>query len=367
MDCSGVWRFRELVLDLDPRHVVTRGEGNTTLYESSRLRAYTGCEGLLLKHEGENPTGSFKDRGMTVAVSMAKRLGLRAVACASTGNTSASMASYAALAGLDSFVFIPAGEIAFGKLSQALAFGGKTLQIQGDFDDAMEHVEALSQEMGIYLVNSLNPFRIEGQKSIMAELLQQLAWDPPDWVVVPGGNLGNTSAFGKAFEELVRAGVIPSAPRLAVIQAAGANPFYRYINEGLERLEPVKADTLATAIKIGNPVSWPKARRSIEFTDGVVEQVSDREILAAKAQVDRAGIGAEPASCASVAGLKKLVAAGVIGPEQRVVGILTGHLLKDPQQTVDYHLKGGYEDSNAPVGVPNDRSEIRRVLERMLG
>ncbi len=365
LDRSGVWRFRELVLGIDPSSVVTRGEGNTTLYRSAALSDWTGCEGLVLKHEGENPTGSFKDRGMTVAVTMARHLGRSAVACASTGNTSASMASYAALAGLDAFVFVPAGNIAYGKLSQALAYGARTLQIRGDFDDAMGHVEALAGELGIYLVNSVNPFRIEGQKAIMAELLQQLGWQPPDWVVVPGGNLGNVSAFGKAFEELRAGGVIDRAPRLAVVQAAGAAPFYRMMTSGADRLEPVKAETLATAIKIGNPVSWPKARRALESTRGVVEAVDDAAILEAKARVDRAGIGAEPASCASVAGVRKLVEAGVIGPEESVAAILTGHLLKDPDTVIDFHLKGKGPAglANPPVEVDNHRDAIRRVME----
>ena len=368
-DRSGVWRFRELVLDLPARHVVTRGEGDTTLYRSARLAEYSGCAGLELKHEGENPTGSFKDRGMTVAVSMARALGKRAVACASTGNTSASMASYAALAGLEAFVFVPDGGIASGKLSQALAYGGRTLQVAGDFDDAMALVEALAPELGIYLVNSINPFRIEGQKAIMAEMLQQRSWRAPDWVVVPGGNLGNSSAFGKAFEELHAAGLLPRLPRLAVIQAAGANPFYTCIREGRDELVPVKAETVATAIKIGAPVSWQKARRALEVTGGVVEQVTDAEILEAKAHVDAAGIGAEPASCASVAGLRKLVAGGVIAPDAEVVAILTGHLLKDPDAVIAYHLEGGGPAAlaNPPVRVPGDPAVIRRVLEQMLG
>lgn len=367
-DVSGVWRFRELVLDLPADDVVTRGEGNTTLYDSSILADWVGLDRLRLKHEGENPTGSFKDRGMTVAVSMARHLGRKAVACASTGNTSASMASYAALAGLTSFVFLPAGRVASGKLAQALAYGAQTLQVQGDFDDAMREVEALSAELGIYLVNSVNPYRIEGQKTIMAELLQQLSWEPPDWVVLPGGNLGNTSAFGKAFEELHAAGVIARMPRLAVIQAEGASPFYRMTREGSASLEPMKAETLATAIRIGNPVSWPKARRAVERTGGVVEAVTDDEILTAKAWVDRAGIGAEPASCASVAGLKKLVAAGTVAPDASVVAVLTGHVLKDPDRVVSYHLEGeGHPDLvNAPQELPAEREALRRAVAERL-
>lgn len=367
LDRSGVWRFRELVLPLAPEHVVTRGEGNTHLYDAPpALARYAGVEALALKHEGENPTGSFKDRGMTVAVSMARRLGKRAVACASTGNTSASMASYAAMAGMAAFVFVPAGKIAAGKLAQALAYGATTLQLEGDFDDAMGHVEALCAELGIYLVNSVNPFRVEGQKSIMAEMLQQRGWKVPDWVVVPGGNLGNTSAFGKAFDELRAAGLIDRVPRLAVIQAQGANPFYTYVHQGLEAPRPVRAETVATAIRIGNPVSWRKARRALDVTDGVVEQVTDAEILAAKARVDASGIGAEPASCATVAGLRKLVVAGVIAPGADVVGVLTGHVLKDPGAVTDYHLGGEAEGANPPVPAPNDRGALRDLLRARL-
>jgi threonine synthase len=367
-DVSGVWRFRELVLDLPAASVVTRGEGNTTLYTApAPLAEYAGLERLRLKHEGENPTGSFKDRGMTVAVSMARHLGRKAVACASTGNTSASMASYAAMAGLEAFVFLPAGKIASGKLAQAIAYGAHTLQLAGDFDDAMREVEALSEELGVYLVNSVNPFRIEGQKAIMAELLQQCAWDPPDWVVVPGGNLGNTSAFGKAFEELRAAGVISRCPRLAVIQAAGAAPFHAMVQADTHELVPVQAETVATAIRIGNPVSWPKALHALQVTDGVVERVTDEEILAAKARVDGAGIGAEPASCASVAGIRKLRAAGVIGEDEDVVAILTGHVLKDTDCVVRYHLEEEGPGRNKPLEVAAEREALRRAVKERLG
>lgn len=366
-DTSGVWRFREMVLDLPPGEIVTRGEGGTHLYPVPELAAWTGVADLRLKHEGENPTGSFKDRGMTVAVTMAKRLGRTAVACASTGNTSASMASYAAIAGMDAFVFIPAGKISQGKLSQALAYEGKTLQLAGDFDAAMRQVRTVCEETGIYLVNSINPFRIEGQKTIMFELLEQLAWDPPDWVVVPGGNLGNSSAFGKAFRELHAAGLIPRVPRLAVVQAAGANPFYTMMKEGADAPTPVKAETIATAIRIGDPVSWKKARRAVRETAGVVTEVTDAEIMEAKAHVDRAGVGAEPASCASVAGLRRLVREGVVDPGSRVAAVLTGHLLKDPGATVAFHLEGQgpAELANRPVQVEDDADAIRRAVEKL--
>ncbi len=353
VDRSGVWRFRDVLLPLDTQHIVTRGEGNTNLYHAPTVASWVGLDALRLKHEGENPSGSFKDRGMTAAVSVAKRLGMGAVACASTGNTSASMASYAAFAGMEAFIFIPEGKIAYGKLCQALAYGGRTIQIRGDFDAAMALVQEVCASEGIYLVNSINPFRIEGQKAIGLELLQDLAWQVPDWIVLPGGNLGNNTALTAGLLDAFELGLIDKLPRVAVIQAAGANPLYTAFHSGSDQLVPVKANTVATAIQIGNPVSFTKSLRGIQRFDGVVEQVTDQEILDAKAIVDRSGIGAEPASCATVAGIKKLVAAGVIAPDAHVAGILTGHLLKDPDVVVGYHtgklqgIDGAYP--NPPV------------------
>jgi threonine synthase len=349
LDHSGVWRYRELILPLPPSLIVSRPEGNTGLYPvgiencgdsrpgHQRIGQFAGVERLFLKHEGENPSGSFKDRGMTVGVSMAKASGARAVACASTGNTSASLASYAAQVGLPCFVFLPAGNVAAGKLAQTLAYGATTIQIDGDFDAAMRLVEQACNELGVYLLNSLNPYRIEGQKAIGLELLQQLDWQAPDWLVLPAGNLGNTSAIGKAFLQAYQLGLIGHLPRIATIQAAGANPFYRSYMSVFASRETVQAHTVATAIKIGDPVSYTRARRVIEQTNGIVEEVSDDEILAAKSVIDRAGIGCEPASAASLAGMRKLVERGIIKRDERVVGILTGHLLKDsvtgiPQQ-----------------------------------
>jgi len=343
IDRSGVWRFREIILPLEPRHIVTRGEGNTTLYDlgpDSPAARFAQVPRLLFKHEGENPTGSFKDRGMTTGVSVARSLGMTRVACASTGNTSASMASYAALAGMRAVVFIPTGNIAFGKLSQALAYGARTIQVDGDFDAAMKLVEQVSAREGIYLLNSLNPYRLEGQKAIGFELLQDLDWQPPDWIVVPGGNLGNNSAIYKGLSELHCLGLLARLPRLAVIQASGANPLYRAFAAGSETLTPVaNPQTISTAIRIGNPVSFKKSLRAIRETRGIVEQVTDQETMDAKAMIDAAGIGAEPASCVTLAGLKKLIAAGTIRPDERIVCILTGHVLKDPDATAKYHQR----------------------------
>ncbi|MGZ3628867.1 MAG: threonine synthase [Ktedonobacteraceae bacterium] len=338
---SGVWRYRELILPIAEQYIVSRPEGNTGLYPVGRencdnLRAghrrigqYAQLDYFFLKHEGENPTGSFKDRGMTVGVTMANLLGARAVACASTGNTSASLASYAAQLGLPGIVFLPASNVAAGKLAQSLAYGAMTVHIEGDFDDAMRLVEQVCNELGIYLLNSLNPFRIEGQKAIGFELLQQLDWEAPDWLVLPAGNLGNTSAIGKAFRQAQRLGLIAHMPRIASIQATGANPFFRSYKHGFSQREHVQAQTIASAIKIGDPVSYSRARLVIEETNGVVEEVTDDEILAAKTVIDRSGIGCEPASAATLAGARKLVERGIIKHEERVVGILTGNLLKD--------------------------------------
>ncbi len=369
MDRSGVWRFRELILPLPESDlndcVVTRGEGNTHLYEAGALGADLGVPNLWLKHEGENPTGSFKDRGMTAGISVAKHLGMTRVACASTGNTSASMASYAARAGMEAVVFIPEGKIAYGKLSQALAYGARTLQIQGDFDDAMALVQDVCALEGIYLLNSVNPFRIEGQKAIGFEILQDLGWEVPDWIVLPGGNLGNNTAIAKGLLELHARGLIDRLPRMAVVQAAGANPLYTAWTEGAD-VVPVTADTLATAIKIGAPVSWRKSLRGLRALDGVVTQVTDDQIMDAKAQVDAAGIGAEPASCATVAGLKRLVSEGVIEAGAKVVGVLTGHVLKDPDVVVNYHtgdLTGIHAlRANRPTVVAADLDAIREAL-----
>ena len=353
LDGSGVWRYRELILSAPERFVVTRPEGNTSLYPVGiencgagraghrQIGTYAGLERFFLKHEGENPTGSFKDRGMTAGVTMANMLGSRAVACASTGNTSASLASYAAQAGMQGIVFLPAGNVSAGKLAQSLAYGAKTVQIEGDFDDAMRLVEQVCNEMGIYLLNSLNPFRVEGQKAIGFEILQQLDWQAPDWLVLPAGNLGNTSAIGKAFRQAYDLSLISHIPRIASIQAAGANPFYKSFKQGFAQRETVQADTVATAIRIGNPVSYARARRVIEECDGVVEQVTDEEILAAKAVIDRSGIGCEPASAATLAGIRKLVASGVIKRDEQVVGVLTGNLLKDSKTGIPQVVSGG--------------------------
>jgi len=343
IDRSGVWRFREGVLNT--QNVVTHPEGGTRLYER---------HGLLFKHEGENPTGSFKDRGMTVAVTQAVRVKARAVACASTGNTSASLAAYAAQAEIPAVVFVPAGKVASGKLAQTLAYGARVLQIRGDFDDAMRLVREACDHLGIYLVNSINPFRIEGQKTIIWELLQDLAWDAPDWIVVPAGNLGNTSAFGKALREAFAFGWIDRMPRLASIQAHGANPFFRSFAESFATRHRIAAETIASAIRIGDPVSHDKAVAAIRETNGIVEEVTDDEIMAAKRTIDGMGIGCEPASAATLAGVRKLRAAGVMREGETTVCVLTGHILKDPE--------ANYRAENV-VEIGPTIEEVERALE----
>jgi threonine synthase len=366
IDGSGVWRFRELIPFVGAAHVVTLGEGNTPLWDAPVAARWAGAARLRVKHQGMNPTGSFKDNGMTAGVSQAARLGAKVVACASTGNTSASMAAYAARAGMRAAVFVPDGQIALGKLSQALDYGAVTLQIAGDFDVALDLVRRLAAEDPVYLLNSVNAFRIEGQKTIAAELCEQLGWRAPDRVVLPGGNLGNVSALGKGFVELLEWGFIDRLPKLTVVQAAGAAPFAAMWATGSESLEPVvDASTRATAIKIGAPVSWPKALRSLAACGGEAIAVGEDEIADAKAAAGRDGIGCEPASAASIAGLRRLLATGAAAADEDVVCVLTGHLLKDPDYTVDYHfgrLGVGGALANPPVRVPADLDAIRAVL-----
>jgi threonine synthase len=265
---SGVWRYRELIADFTDDEIVSKPEGNTNLYDDARLAAWAGLDALTFKHEGENPTASFKDRGMTVAISHARRLGARVVACASTGNTSASLAAYAATAGLPGITFVPEGKLSMGKLSQTIAYGAHVAQVRGDFDVAMTLVQQVADQGSVYLLNSLNPWRLEGQKAIAIELLHALDWQAPDWLVLPGGNLGNSSAIGKALHELHQVGLIARLPRLAVIQASGANPFFLAFRSGWSAFEPMQANTTASAIQIGNPVSYARARRAIEQTQG---------------------------------------------------------------------------------------------------
>ena len=385
-DVSGVWRFREMIPFLaQEARVVTMREGNTPLLEAPPAAAYAGLESLQFKHQGFNPTGSFKDNGMTTGVSQGAALGKNAVACVSTGNTSASLAAYAAYGGLQAVIFIPAGQIAAGKLAQALEYGALTIQVEANFDVTWKLVFRLVDEAHLYLLNSVNPFRVEGQKTIVIEMLEQLGWESPDWIVLPGGNLGNCSAFGKGLREMHQLGLIRRMPRLAVIQAEGAAPLYclmqRACAEGRSPLEiglrPVEnPQTLATAIKIGAPASWKKTVRELEATRGVCEQVSEQEIADAKAVIGRAGIGCEPASAATLAGIRKLVARKTISKKDHVVAVLTGNLLKDPTYSLAYHqgtlaFAGDGQPQpieprfgNQPVVLPPDTDQIKRLLKQ---
>jgi threonine synthase len=332
---KGVWKYKNMIHPGIPdSKIITRGEGDTNLYRSQRISEYTGIRSIHLKHEGENPTGSFKDRGMTVAVSEAVRLEFNKTLCASTGNTSAAAASYSALAGIDSYVMIPGKNISANKLFQAVSYGANIVDIEGDFDNAMADVkEAIERTRDFYVLNSLNPWRIEGQKTIIYEIMENLK---PDFISFPAGNLGNTSAFGKALMDLKSLGMIDYVPKLVAIQAEGASPFYEYMHGNKDSITPVRAETIASAIKIGNPVNYRKARRSIEFSKGIVERVSDDEIMDAKRAIDRSGIGCEPASAAAIAGVLKLRESGIIGPDDTVASILTGHLLKDVSFMPEY-------------------------------
>lgn len=361
---SGVWRFGEIVHPSAMNNPVSHPEGNTPLMFRNSVAEWAGIDGLQLKHEGYNPTGSFKDRGMTVAVSEARRIGATTLACASTGNTSASLAAYAGQAAMAALVLVPEGQVAIGKLAQALAYGARTVIVRGDFDACLKLVQQAGEQPGVYLVNSINPFRVEGQKTIILELLRQLDWEPPDWICVPAGNLGNTAAFGKALVEAREWGLIDRLPRLAAIQASGAAPFARSFAGGFKELIPVSAETVATAIRIGAPASYPRAVKSIRDTDGVVIAVEDQEILEAKLAIDAAGIGCEPASAASVAGARALASSGLIGRDDRVVAILTGHILKDPGIIQRMHLEEGLvARPNRPVTIEPNLTALLQFIE----
>jgi threonine synthase len=330
-----VWKYRELLpISGAP---ISLMEGGTPLYRCKRLEAECGVKELYVKHEGMNPTGSFKDRGMTVGVSRAAELGMKVLACASTGNTSASMAIYAAKAGMKALVLLPSGYVALGKVAQALMHGATVLAVKGNFDDALLLIQRVCSEKGFYLLNSVNPYRLEGQKTIAFETIDQLGayknGNVPDRVIVPVGNAGNISAIYKGFKEFRELNIINNVPMMTGIQASRSAPIVDAFRHGLARIEPVaEPQTVATAIRIGNPINAPKALRAIRQSNGAAESVTDHEIL--KAQKDLAqleGIGVEPASAASLAGLRKLIAQGTIDRDEIVVCVATGHLLKDPE------------------------------------
>jgi len=393
---SGVWRYRELINfvgvdtdnydDYSQKLVSLDGaEGRTKPFHLTKVADYVGVKtgNFWLQFEGDNPTGSFKDNGMATAFTHAKMIGAKKVVCASTGNTSSSAAAFAANElDMEAVILVGAGKIAKGKLAQSLAYGAKVLQVKGDFDVAMAMVKALSRESGIYVVNSLNAFRLEGQKTMMFRMLDYLRWEVPDWIVLPGGNLGNTSAFGKAFMELYDYGWIKKKPRMAVVVAEGAPTLADLFNDrklrwnngnidngiideyyGEVDRKGIKAKTRASAIEILKPVNLKKALRTLEFTDGVVTKVPDIDILDAMAMVSKNGFGCEPASAATVAGTKKLVEQGTIGADEVVVGISTGHMLKDVTAVVDYHFNPKNRFANTPITVEPDIKEILKLVD----
>jgi threonine synthase len=365
-DRSGVWRFREMLPILaSPASIVSLGEGNTPLYDLPQAAKRLNVPQLRAKHQGMNPSGSFKDTGMTAAISVARESGAAWVACASTGNTSAAMAAYAARAGIRSLVLLPEGEIAWGKLAQAMDYGAVTLQLETDFDGCVRVLAEVVQRAPVYLLNSVNPYRLEGQKTAAFEIAEQLEWQVPDHLIVPGGNLANSSALGKGFLEMRRLGLTAAVPRISVIQAEGANPLVRSMSEfGGKKMEPVKARTWASAIRIGNPASWRKAVRVIQETGGWADQVSEAEIALAKAEIGAEGIGCEPASAVTLAGLKKLVRQGKIGQGDSVVLVLTGHTLKDPDYTIQYH-RGELPETSVAAGLASDIQATRRNAIRI--
>lgn len=377
-DRSGVWRFREFLPFDSDVSVVSLGEGNTPLYEAPRSANYCRIPQLKLKHQGNNPTGSFKDTGMTAAVTQAGKLGARLVVCASTGNTAASLAAYAARANLLCAIIVPGGQVSHAKLAQALDYGAKVLEVDGNFDVCMNVIRELAEDRSVYLVNSINPFRIEGQKTVAFELAEQLGWRVPDRLVLPGGNLGNSSALGKGCRELFKNGLIDRQPKITVVQAAGAAPFASYYSahehddsRDSTFVNEEQPKTLASAIKIGAPVSWQKAWRAVRETGGSVITVTEAEIADAKAVIGRDGIGCEPASATTVAGIRKLVADGLIKEDETVVAVLTGHLLKDTDYVMQYHsqtlttpdgerISGSFV--NSPIRVSASRDAIAKVL-----
>jgi len=332
---STMWKYKEF-MPVDESSIVTLEEGGTPFCKCDKLGEKLGVD-LYVKVEGSNPTGSFKDRGMSVGITKAMELGVNAVGCASTGNTSASLAAYAARAGLKCIVLLPSGKVALGKLAQAMFHGADVISVKGNFDEALEAVTALALEGKLYLLNSVNPYRLEGQKTIGYEIIDDLGWQSPERIILPVGNAGNISAIWKGIKEFNRAGFMEDLPMMTGIQAEGAAPIVRAIREGKEEIVPFEhPETVATAIRIGAPVSALKAIRAINESDGYAETVTDEEILSAQKLLARTeGIGVEPASAASIAGLIKLVDNGVVDKNEKIVCIVTGHLLKDPNTAIN--------------------------------
>lgn len=355
----GVWRYREL-LPVTSRNPVSLSEGGTGLHPCSRLCKVLGVSNLYVKNEGENPTGSFKDRGMTVGVTRAIELGSKIVVCASTGNTSASLAAYAAKAGLHCIVLVPSGKVALGKLAQAIVHGAHVVLVKGNFDYALRVVRRLCSIYPLYLLNSINPYRLEGQRTLAYEVYEQLGYRAPDVLVVPVGNAGNISAIWKGFKELKMLGLVDKTPRMIGVQAEGAAPLAKTISEGSSELIRVpNPETIATAIRIGSPVNWKKAVRAVKESRGVVLVVSDEEILEAQRLLASSeGLFVEPASAASIAGLSKALEQGVVDRDELVVCVTTGHGLKDSEVVLKSSVK--------PIELENI-DEIDEFVRGLLG
>ncbi|MCS7131636.1 MAG: threonine synthase [Hadesarchaea archaeon] len=354
----GVWKYRAFMPIFDDSKIVSLQEGGTPLYRCDRIAREIGVHELYVKYEGANPTGSFKDRGMTVGVTKALEFGVKAVACASTGNTSASLAAYAAKAGLKCIVLLPSGKVALGKLAQAMMYGAEVIAVKGNFDEALAIIRRVCDEArDMYLLNSVNPFRLQGQKSIAFEIADQLGWEVPDRVMVPMGNCANIWAIYKGFLEFNATGITEGIPMMTGIQAEGAMPIVDAIKRGLNKFSPVKnPETIATAIRIGNPVNGPKAIRAIRASGGTAECVSDDEIIEAQKMLAKLeGIGVEPASASTIAGLKKLVEGGIIDADERIVCVATGSMLKDPEEAI--------EVSGQPLEVPAVYEEVKKIVE----
>ncbi len=351
---KGVWRYKD-VLPVSSEKPVTLNEGGTPLHQSVSLYKEIGIKELWIKNEGLNPTGSFKDRGMTVGVTRALELGARSVICASTGNTAASLSAYAARAGLRSYVVVPEGSIALGKLAQARAAGAKIVKVRGNFDYALKMVRTLAtMTTETYLLNSVNPFRIEGQKTLAYEIIEE--YGSPDWIFIPVGNAGNITALWKGLKELKSIGLLEKLPKLAGVQAEGASPIYRAFAEQKEEIIPIQnPQTVATAIKIGNPASWRRAMRAVKESGGVMLSVSDQEILEYQKKLSsKEGIFVEPASAASIAGLAKASLHNIVDKNDRVVAVVTGNGLKDPESLMKIDTE--------EVTIDADINELKKVI-----
>jgi threonine synthase len=375
---SGVWGKKEWVCpDVDNENVVSMYEGHSNLCKAERLGKEIGLPDLWLKLCGNSHTGSFKDLGMTVLISVVKQMiadkkPIRAVACASTGDTSAALSAYAAAAGIPAIVFLPRGKVSTAQLVQPIANGAAVLSLDTDFDGCMKIVQEVTADQSIYLANSMNPLRMEGQKTVGIEIVQQFDWQVPDWIIIPAGNLGNVSALGKGFIVMKKLGLIKKLPRIACAQSANANPLYLSFKTGYKEYKPVAAQkTLASAIQIGAPVSYERAVKVLKAFDGIVDQATEDELANAAARADRTGLYCCPQTGTALAVLFKLLEQKIISPKQRVVVISTAHGLKFTRFKVDYHERKLQDVApryaNPPLELPADVDAVRKAIDRVIG